>query len=347
MRKIIYAVLIVLVVFSVSGFADKFIPATDTRIQYIGRVLVENNIVNLTWPGSELQGRFTGTSLKLVLADSTKNSIWVRLDKQEWTALNDLSNQTIINLTPEKLIPGTHEFIIVKKTESSWGRLSIKGILLDNTEKLLSPPLRLKHRIEFIGDSITAGFAVRGKRSAVNDDARATYGFQAAAEVNAEPWITAQSGIGIIRNYGAKEEVGTMPLKYQNLELYNDTYKTDFAQWQPEIITINLGTNDHSASADTTQLEKRFYEFLTELRTLHPKSWILVLQPFHGFFADNEKKIVEQRNRAGDKKVTFIDTTGWLDRKTDYTDGTHPNPLGHRKAAEKLIPVLKQYLNKK
>jgi lysophospholipase L1-like esterase len=308
--------------------------------------LAENSVVNLTWPGSYLEGRFTGTTLKLVLADSTKNSIWVRVDKQEWTAMNDLSNQTIINLTPEKLIPGTHEFIIIKKTESGWGRLSIKGIMLDKSEKLLSPPPRLKHRIEFIGDSITAGYAVHRKTSAANDDARATYGFQAAEEIGAEPWLTAQSGIGIIRNYGANDDAGTMPLKYQNLELYNDAYKTDFTQWQPEIITINLGTNDHSASADTTQLEKRFYEFLTELRVLHPNSWILVLRPFHGYYEHIEKKVVEQRIKTGDGKIAFIDTTGWLDLKTDYSDGTHPNPTGHRKAAEKLVPILKDYLNR-
>ncbi|MFB3896730.1 MAG: GDSL-type esterase/lipase family protein, partial [bacterium] len=115
----------------------------------------------------------------------------------------------------------------------------------------------------------------------------------------------------------------------------------------PNIITINLGTNDRSAGADTTQLEQRFYEFLTELRTLHPQSWILVLRSFHGFWENNENKIVEQRKQSGDKKIAFIDTTGWLDLKTDYTDGTHPNPLGHRKAADKLVPILKQYLNKK
>ena len=57
-----------------------------------------------------------------------------------------------------------------------------------------------------------------------------------------------------------------------------------------------------------------------------------------------ERKIVDIRKKEGDKKLEFIDTTGWLDAQMDYTDGTHPNPQGHRKAADKLIPVLKKYL---
>ncbi|MCX7919417.1 MAG: GDSL-type esterase/lipase family protein [bacterium] len=340
-------IIIFFIVLSSIVYAEKFIPATDSRLQYIGRVISENSIVHLTWPGSELHARFTGTTLQLVLAESTRNSLWVKIDNQDWQAFNVLSDQTVINLTPIKLSRGTHTFRVVKKTESSWGRLSIKGILLDDTAKLLHPPKRKKYRIECIGDSITSGFAVHGKWSAINDDALATYGFQAAEASGAEVWLTAQSGIGIIRNYKATAEVGTMPLRYRNLELYNDAVKVDFTKWQPHIITINLGTNDNSVSADTATLETRFFEFLTELRTLHPSSWILVLRPFHGYYAESEKKVVEQRKQAGDKKIAFIDTTGWLDRKTDYTDGTHPNPIGHRKAAEKLIPILKYYLHRR
>lgn len=308
-RNIWLGLFIAIFLFS-SGSAEKLIPATDSRIQYVGRIVSENNVIHLTWPGSYLQGRVTGTTLKLVLADSTRNSLWVKIDNRDWQAFNDISNQTVINLIPEKLSTENHEFMVVKKTESGWGRLSIKGILIDDTAKLLNPPKRKKYRIEFIGDSITAGFAVHGRYSATNDDALATYGFQAAEEVGAEPWLTAQSGIGIIRNYGAKEEVGTMPLRYKNLELFNDAVRTDFTKWQPDIIIINLGTNDNSASADSTQLEIRFSEFLTELRTLHPNSWILVLRPFHGYYEASERKVVEQRKQSGDKKIAFIDTTG-------------------------------------
>ena len=135
-----------------------------------------------------------------------------------------------------------------------------------------------------------------------------------------------------------------MPQRYQRLDFSNETSITDFSSWQPDVITINLGTNDHSAPCDTTLFETRFNSFLTELRDLHPQSWILVLRPFRGYFEDNEKKIVEERKKDGDKKIAFIDTTGWLTAPEDFTDGTHPNPQGHQKAAEKLAPVIKNYL---
>ena len=47
--------------------------------------------------------------------------------------------------------------------------------------------------------------------------------------------------------------------------------------------------------------------------------------------------------RAEDKRVTFVDTTGWLE-KTDFVDGTHPAEAGHAKVAQRLVPLLRPLL---
>ena len=47
---------------------------------------------------------------------------------------------------------------------------------------------------------------------------------------------------------------------------------------------------------------------------------------------------------AGDAKMFYVDTTGWL-VAADYTEGLHPNIVGHQKATVQLTAELKKHLN--
>ena len=68
--------------------------------------------------------------------------------------------------------------------------------------------------------------------------------------------IIARSGIGAYRNYG-EAKTGSpgynMPAQY-DYTLYNDKSEHwDFSRWQPDIVCINLGTNDLSTVSTGTQ----------------------------------------------------------------------------------------------
>ena len=67
------------------------------------------------------------------------------------------------------------------------------------------------------------------------------------------------------------------------------------------------------------------------------------MRPFAGAHADDIKNAVMTRVTAGDAKVFYIDTTGWIDGATDTTDGLHPNTQGHAKAATRLAAELKTH----
>jgi hypothetical protein len=57
--------------------------------------------------------------------------------------------------------------------------------------------------------------------------------------------------------------------------------------------------------------------------------------------------VVNARISAGDAKVHYVDTTGWLDSSTgstDFTDGVHPGDAGHVKVSNRLLPILLPYL---
>jgi lysophospholipase L1-like esterase len=67
------------------------------------------------------------------------------------------------------------------------------------------------------------------------------------------------------------------------------------------------------------------------------------MRPFSGNRAAPVQAAAKARNDAGDKKVYFVDTAGWVTRE-DTNDGVHPTKEGHRKIADKLAPMLERVL---
>ncbi|HEY8924954.1 MAG TPA: GDSL-type esterase/lipase family protein, partial [Polyangia bacterium] len=109
--------------------------------------------------------------------------------------------------------------------------------------------------------------------------------------------------------------------------------------WQADMVVVNEGTNDSSAAAAT--FRTGYAEYLTTIRTAYPNARIVALRPFNGSQAASIKAEVDARNAAGDMRVYYVDTTGWLG-SSDYDDGLHPNVQGSGKAATALAAALKK-----
>jgi lysophospholipase L1-like esterase len=77
------------------------------------------------------------------------------------------------------------------------------------------------------------------------------------------------------------------------------------------------------------------------VRAGYPGAKIVALRPFGGYHGDEVKAEVAARNAAGDARVFYVDTSGWL-TSTDYTDGIHPNAQGSGKIAVALAAELKR-----
>lgn len=144
-----------------------------------------------------------------------------------------------------------HTLTIYKGTEATMGNVLFAG----TTAKLMTiTPVR-KKKIEFIGDSITSGAA--NDPSTIPCDQGEyfdhhngyyAYGPIISRNIDVNYLMSSVSGIGIYRNWNDEgSEVPIMPAVYENLYLTKDASKPkyDFA-FQPEIISIALGTNDFS-----------------------------------------------------------------------------------------------------
>ncbi len=328
--------------------------ASANEFFYFGR-LYRGDAVLWTWPGMGLRVVYSGsrTASLHFRADNvdepssfqTPRMVRYRIDGGGYM-------QVIIPPGTESDYPlivpndkGKHTLEVVKASE---GQLTFSGIVLDAGGKLAKPSIPSR-RIEIVGDSITAGFRINGEGSfnVVSDhDARSAYGWLIGERLDAEVRLIAITGHGVVHDFGAAPEASrTMPQYY--LTMYRSYDAPNDWSWQPEIVIVNLGSNDLGPPAITPAdvFQTAYTTFLTDVRQRNPKALIIALRPFgvdygsYPVYPNEIRAAVDARRRAGDQKVVYVDTAGWLGAG-DFTDGTHPNTAGNRKAADKLAAVI-------
>jgi lysophospholipase L1-like esterase len=196
--------------------------------------------------------------------------------------------------------------------------------------------------MEILGDSITEGVLVHPPRPGKETwpwrgDGRLAYSAQTAMRLDAE-WR--QVGFG--RLGVTIEGNGGVPVAPDSFNWFYADCPRD--KWQPDLVVVNQGTNDGGRPSDV--FRPAYARYLEVIRAAYPRAWIAAMRPFGGYHADDVLSEVTARNSAGDRRVFYVDTTGWLD-KADYTDGVHPNVQGSAKAADRLAEVLRKRLRLK
>jgi lysophospholipase L1-like esterase len=251
------------------------------------------------------------------------------------------------------LADGTHEIALYRRTEASFGVTRFLGVELGSDGELLPPPPAAERRLELIGDSITCGYGDEGSNEscpfeAATENHWLTYGAISARDLDAELVTLAWSGKGIIYNYG-DDKNEPMPVLYPRALPQDGGSTWDFAQWQPDAVVINLGTNDFSTDGDPSQSEfsDAYRVFLEQLRAHYPDAWIICLQPtlLSGSDLDTASMyiddVVSARNAAGDDHVVAhalqftVDGLG-----CDY----HPSLATHLSMATALTAELQRVL---
>ena len=178
--------------------------------------------------------------------------------------------------------------------------------------------------IAFYGDSITEGIRALGID---NDDMGNTN-----SATNAFPWYCCEalSAVSYRVGYGATgiEQVGSFNCTMMSVGYY---YRGVPVQddIQPDLIVINVGTNDSNSDS----FAAGYSELLDELHNKYHSS-IACMVPFNQAHRDEIESCVAKRNWC-----YLVRTDGW---NLDYTDGIHPSKNGGRKAGELLAISLKE-----
>ena len=264
------------------------ISVDDPNIHYEGRIVASENEVAFFYPGTSISVDFTGTTL---YAKFSQGDIfyWVEIDDQEpyKLAMNEKTNWVKSNIfrVAEDLEKGSHTAKITLCSEAINKNARFYGFEIDETAEV-SKPAEKPLKFEFIGNSITCGY---GTEAASHDehfsDATSnfchTFAYATAKEFNAELMVVARSGIGVYRNYEDVEEAtsyGSMPDNYEKTWLTKST-KWDFTTYTPDIVFINLGTNDawQIATLDSTKFDNQYRKLLNSVTTNYPNAKVVLL----------------------------------------------------------------------
>lgn len=220
-----------------------------------------------------------------------------------------------------------HTVTIRKMTENAKGKVCLTEFCTDG-EILASDREDGNFKLEFIGDSITCGFG-----NMVNDADRMFYSADengwmahpavAARALKADFSVISCSGIAVTEGIG-KFAYALPPMKHyypyrdrmaQELEgeIPNPAL-WDFQNHVPDVIVLNLGTNDATVidlngdtQAGIAKFEKDYDEFLEMLRAYNGKApWIIcALGSLDYFLYDSIQRVAEKfRREYNDNRIS-------------------------------------------
>lgn len=335
---------------------------------YQGRIdKLQNDNVILIGTASSITFNFTGNecSISLQSVDSYEHHNYVQLVldgkyigkiRIEKGAVQSFPIQVTSNKKE-------HRLEIYKNTEAHSGGILFAG----TTAKLTAISFKKKKKIEFIGDSITCGAAsdpsdVPCDKGEYLDHHNGyyAYGPTLSRTIGAAYLMSSVSGIGMYRNWNDenKDEV-IMPDAYPNLYLTKDSSKPkyDFA-FQPDIISIALGTNDFSGGDgkkerlpfNAAKYVSNYINFIKMLYEHNPNVQIVIT---NSPMVNGEKAVVfkeclkKVKNAfAEDKNHKAIKIFKFKPMTPKGCTG-HPDVADHKVLADEYGPFLKKLLNEK
>ena len=147
-----------------------------------------------------------------------------------------------------------HKYRFIKISESGVPEIKFYGISVDG--EFGEAPKPSSRRIEFIGDSFTAGYGCEG--SSAEDapefdktNASKSYAYLLASGFNADYQVNAYSGRGLVRNYDNMVPEWTYERLYDYTVMgsvisYPKPERWNFEKFHPQVIVIFEGINDVS-----------------------------------------------------------------------------------------------------
>jgi len=229
-----------------SGKQDLFVDYSNPHIAYSGRIDTSKvKAAELYWSGTSIRINFEGESIYAILKDEKGDNYYnVIIDTDSLFILRPDTTKHIYQLA-SKLPKGKHTVEIFKRTEWDRGKTTFYGFQIKGNSKVLPKSVPKNRRIEFYGNSITAGYAVEDLSGNDSPDSTFTNNYLSYAAItarhfDAEYQCICKSGIGIMISWFPL----TMPEMYNRL-IPEDTNSTwDFSLYTPDIVVINLFQND-------------------------------------------------------------------------------------------------------
>lgn len=348
--------------------------ASEENVKALGRTYFDNDILYCALSGTGAEFSFTGTKCSVVIrgdSSSTNPSmkdnharVGIYVDGER--VVDDMINEAeksydVFECQEAKEVTVS----IVKLSESPMSTIGIKEIKATGTK--IEPTPDKDMLIEFIGDSITCGYGIDDPDKdhhfvTATEDVTKAYAYLTAKALGADYSMVSFSGYGIISGYTTGDEKvssQTVPQYYTKLGFcwgsttpFNPSVvEWDFSKRQPDVIVLNLGTNDDSyTNGDAekqTEYSEAYTEFLKLIREKNPDAKILCA---FGIMTDRLFPSIQQAvdnyiNETGDTNISTLkfDVQSAAD---GYSADWHPSVTTQQKAADKITEEIKSILGK-
>ena len=332
--------------------ASHSIPLTDSRIRYNGRVAVKEGAAYIDWSCSGLEINVQGGDVRVQLTAAAQNDLQctyigvyvngrrtakVRLatGTQWYTLANHLDAGAVTNIK------------IVKLNEASLSSFTVKELEVTGTLAAKTPDK--SRRIQWIGDSITAGYGILSPNAAApfkaeTEDGTLTYAAKISQALDADFHVVAASGYGVaLDNSGGSSAL--IPPLYGYTQWFRDrTTKWDCSRFQPDLVVVNLGTNDVAGGAKADVLKSGVTGFLQQLRQAHPQAQIVWVYGMMINVREAEIRAAVESFAAGDSKVHYLSLPLQNTSADGAGSGGHPSVKTNQKVADNLAPRLQSLM---
>ena len=343
-------------------------------VKTLGRTYyAEDNKLWLCYSGTGVDFDFVGTKCTVTIAGdsgATKNdpanNARIAIEVNGERVVDDMINDYFKTYTVFE--SDTEQNVNVKAIKLSESAMSVCGISKIEVEGSdVKPAAVSDKKIEFIGDSITCGYGVddpvkENHFMTSTEDTTKAYAYLTAKALGADYSMVCLSGHGIISGYsndGNKVENQIMPKFYDYLGFSYGSFASgkqpqnmewNHADYQPDLVVINLGTNDDSYCQNDAEKQldykTQYIEFLKHIREVNPDAHILCTLGIMGdrLYPTIESVVADYTAQTGDTNVSSMkfDVQSPAD---GYAADWHPTDITQKKAAEKLTAHIKTLMN--
>jgi hypothetical protein len=330
----------------------------DSAISWDGRIVLNEESVQMDWPAvrmrTEVEGdgkleiKIIGKAVFSIFVNGKETKVFRTDEQSKWYEILDLKHS------------GTYDLELIKASENQSNTVKLVGLRKSRSINLAKPE-DSKLRIQFMGDSYTAGFGnISSVREPLSADIDSTifyttrtdlsYGVLLSRKLRASYQILAYSGVGIVQNYEGmnpgKEYMYYYP--YSLVSARNNGESSpewNFQSWIPNIVVIALGINDFQGMGLKAKEEifiDSYRQLLSNLRKDFPN--VKMVLAATGIWPEDIlipaiKKILNLEIADGNRDIKlFLYQT---ERTGLYW---HPDLNDHRNLAEELEELLEDWI---
>ncbi len=316
----------------------------EKDIKKIGRTYISAGNYMFDWTGSGMEFKFNGTSVKATMGYLGSAGLTVEATcfvDGERTKKVELTDKATEYVLAEGLENTEHTVRIVKSAIQCTTQTFASKVVVEG--KILPAPEAKDRYILALGDSLSAGRGVLGDANSNGqtrnmDDCTYATPWLIAEHFDADLELIADTGYGIYQS-SSGNKTSTIPRVWRYLS-YAQSSKTeyDYSQSEPDIIIINLGTNDEFAKTDIVTFRNHLKAFLMDIRKAYPDTPILY---YYGMLRTGNynmiKNVINEFVEGGDENLYLMK----LDDCSTLTSlgimpFSHPNPKQYEYYAEKV-----------